>query len=653
MLKKILKPVVFSILFFVITIIVLYYIDVENTELVKREVVEYIKENFSMDISIEGDLDFSVGNGVKIEVASLTVNSPTESIVSVKSNGLVLSRSGGEPFSYRLIAKSLEIIPRSGGEKREITDEFIIDMLYSVLAKVNEAAAGGKIYEININEFSVKNTEQSQKYKDLHINAGEGVVRGEACIGTCDQSFSLTAESTKKDTGHDIIALELNGDYKTDGLSLGCKVNGVIDGYQLTYDAAIDIDSNANNQEGASIHIDVKRNSGLLIVTSDILSGESSVNGEYLFQYEDNAEFFSYLQDVTNAWKGNMDFRDYTDGIDLLSAEFILESERFGAAIQTEGVTGQDFLNFIGLLGEAANKKRMNPVFAENIKGEIIWVVDSLRIGDEDAGNLQLIFNGYNHQEFISIDSDDIFSGSLRFTSGYYLDQDTEELLHEISVNFRGVDLANMISSSKGESRYLTKGRLFGFAGMEAEGTESTDVLNSLSGEVLLEVENMEISSKLTSIFTSTLQQTLKDLAKDEHVAQNESAKASTMEVQCGRSLLFVDKGLVKSDNETVLATENTNIFVSGRYSLQSGMLDMGIIPNTKAFLDVSTSSLVKFFRITGPLDNLSISLDSYELLKTGVSTTISYFTGPLGSIAFSYLGDAEGIDIECNRFLE
>jgi hypothetical protein len=652
MAKKILKLVSLFILLLFIGAAFLFYIDVENTELVKRKVVEYVSAHFSLDISIDGNLDFSVGNGVKIDVSALTVNSPTESIFSMKGNGLTLSRIGEEPYRYVLTVQSLKIIPQSGRKKRSITDEFIADTLHVVLEKINKAVFGGNVYEITINNISVENAEQADRYQNVYVNLSKEVARISACLGTCDRSFSLTAETGKQDIGHNVIGIKLSGDYISDNLLIGYDVKGAIDGYQLSYDSKIVVESKGENEEWNSYHFDLNRDSGLSILTSDYSQGRLSLGGEYVIQYDDDFEFLSYLNDVTKAWNGEMGFQDHTDRIDFLSVEFMLESERFGAGIKTEGVAGKDFLNLAGLIGEALRKKRMNPVFVENLEGEITWEIEPLRIGNEDVGNLRLKFDGYNRQEFLSLESGEIYSGSVRLTSGYSKDQETEEILHEINVDLKGVDLFDIISSVKGESTYVTEGRLFGFAGLEAEGTEIVQIANSLSGEILLEVEDMEISSKLTSIFTSTLQQALTELAKDDEATQEKKPNESITEVQCGRSLLFVDKGLFRSDNETVLVTENTNIFLSGRYSLQSGMLDMGIIPNTKAFFDVSTSSLVKFFRITGPLDDLAISLDSYELLKTGVSTTISYFTGPLGSIAFGLLGNGSA-DIECNRFLE
>jgi hypothetical protein len=637
----------------IVIVVILYSTNIENTDLVKKQVIDFVYDEFHVNAVIEGNCDFKINNGYNIEIDKLILKNISDTISHVYIDNVTLLINE-QRNNISVNFKKADIIRNGTSTNIMINnDTDLSNIILSYIEKVGTITKTGKKYKITSDVIVIENSNDKSitKYYDSTLSLNDKIDL-KTLLYEEKYPFLLGIDIIKKQGVQNTHEISIRGVANSEKHSLDHNSNINITDTDITFDSHIVLSSADNNNEKQSCNIVLNRIDDKLAISHKFNFKDLSIEGKSSLIYKDNV---SFIKNIIETYSGvttqNGDIS--ITGIEVKNADLAIKSNTISGNFYTANIGMDDLSPALNFFFDSYKYKRINTVFLRDIQGSFVLEIEDLQYNNHYVGDISLMLDGDKHDEILTIKSYDIFDGNIELTSGFDNSVEKEENTLRLGGEFSNLDLYNMIHTFKGQSKYVTQGSIFGFIGLESREGLFNEIINSLSGEILLETDDLAISSELTSIFTTTLQQTLSEMEEEDVETISKKLDNPSTDISCARSLFFVDKGFILSDHETIFVTEHTNVFLSGSYDLNSQLLDIGIVPNTKAFFDISTSPFVKFFRVTGPLSNLSISLDSLELLKSGASTTISYFTGPLGSMAFDFLVDAAQTEIECNTFLQ
>lgn len=635
-----------------------YFLNIENTTPVKKYITTKINNTFPLVVELTGKTDLKISDGYHVFVKRLELTQFSNAFSSIVFDDFSISKKTYDDKNYILSFSQATITRSETVAKTTIdNDAALINAIYSVVSPLDIITKEAVSISIK-SDKSIIITPTSDGSQEFHLTNTNIVIKENLHI---DTNFSTHSNHLLLDVrlvpdNHDEfqVLIDASGKIVQNNNVLNLTSKLIIDRNTFYYDIELHLTTIDNADMDISYDVKVKRSDTTLSMVHDFTYGDFLLSGKSIFEYEDNMSTFTFLFDryqrLMDDDPGEMNTEN--GNFKVVKANFTIDSSTFFANFQTEDFDTNDATSLVNFVFDASKNRRIRTDLLRDIGETHHIYMDNILYNNTRVGNLDLIINGADRHEFVTLISDDFYGGNIRLIAGFDPRLSMESNYFDITGDFKHLNLHSIITSMQGQSKYLSSGTLYGFVGIETTGVELWEMKDSMNGEIILETDNLNISSKLTKIFTTTLQQTITDMDTEDAKEVAENIKNNNVDIQCARSLLFIDNGLIVSNQETIFVTEHTNIFVSGSYNLNTELLDMGIVPNTKAFFDISASPLVKYFRVTGPLDDLTMSLDSVEILKAGASMALSYTTGPFGSMAFDVLANSSNVEIDCNRTL-
>ncbi len=635
-----------------------YYSNIENSAVIQKYIAGALNDRFPLIVALQGKTDFKIKDGYHVYAERLELTEFSDAFESVVFEDFYASKKEYDDKEYTFtVGKVIVVKSGTAADIALADDTALIDAIYAAVSPLHTIISKGITFSVQ-SEKTVMVVPTRNGLQEFVLTRTNLVLKEEFHVETDIQtkndhlSLNVRFVPDEKDGFH--VHVDTNGKLTKNNNRLELSSSVVMDRDNLNYDVNLHLSTVDSKGKAIRYDVEVDRSDTTLSMRHEFSHQDLLLSGESVLQYEDNISTFIFLagryRQLMNNGAGNT--TAVTNDFRVVKADFSIDSKTFSANLLTKDFDTKDATSLVNFIFDLSKNRRVQISLLSDVEEKHSLRLENIQYNGISVGNMELIINGVNKHEFLSLESEDFYGGNIKVVAGFDGRLSQESNYFDITGEFSHLNLRNMVTSMHGNSKYISEGTLYGFIGIETTGVELWEMKELMSGEVILETDDLKVSSKLTKLFSTTLQQTISEMDADDVDKVSANLDQNNVDIQCARSLLFIDNGLVMSNQETIFVTEHTNIYLSGGYDLKSETLDIGIVPNTKAFFDISSSPLVKYFRVTGPLDDLSMSLDAAEVLKSGASMAISYATGPLGSMAFDVLVDSAGVEIDCNRML-
>ncbi len=638
-------------------VLLVYLADIENSAVGKKYIANKVSERVPGVLQIRGDIDFYIRDGYHFKIDDVDLSGVGPGIDSLSLKGLhTFQKKTATGKKVTVIVDKIRLNRANTQGKTDIqTDNELIELLYTFLKPLYKFSLQDINLEIQSHETIIATegavSSSGIHFLDTHCNIGDNY-HLETKIGDQNHSLSVDLKFKPDENGNFLTQLDCTGTADSNPGVLKYRLSADLTRDGLNYDGKLDLARVNPDGDKSTFIIDLNRSDEILKIIYDFSLRDLSIKGDSAIGYKDNVSFVKFIfNDLERLLTGD-DSKMKGEQYWLTDTKLNLLSKKMSGSFSANSASISDLTSLLYFLFDSYKLKRFRTPLLTKIKNNQRFVFKEFQYDNSKVGDITVTVNGARSDEIIKIESEDFFNGSIVLTMSLDNQIQGEANPFEIIGDFRNLNLKNIVSTVPGGSKYIYSGILDGFIGVEGAGIELFDIIHSLNGEILLESHKLVISSVLTKIFSTTLRQTVKEIGDDDTEKNGEKTDDNQLNVTCARSLLFIDKGFVVSDNETVLVTEHTDVHISGSYDMNGDFLDIGIVPNTKTFFDISSSFLLKYFRATGPLKDLSLSIDSVELVKAGTSLVVSAATGPLGVLAFDFLADSIDKELHCKRTL-
>lgn len=155
----------------------------------------------------------------------------------------------------------------------------------------------------------------------------------------------------------------------------------------------------------------------------------------------------------------------------------------------------------------------------------------------------------------------------------------------------------------------LTGGELNGEFELRSEGETLNQLIANLNGLALFSVGPLTINSALLRVVSSDIL-----LSVAQGMLSKEEGKGGS-EYQCGVLGIRIKDGVVEARKSFSMQALNYNLAGNGKVDLNTGQVDIVMVPKPRKGLRLSISSLVGGFKIKGYMDTPDIGIHGQGLL--------------------------------------
>jgi len=273
-----------------------------------------------------------------------------------------------------------------------------------------------------------------------------------------------------------------------------------------------------------------------------------------------------------------------------------------GEAAPSEGpLSGEEIER---LFGEYTSQVTISTDWIKSLNLDFSFEVGLLKTGLYDFSDLDLKLDAHNGL-FRLIKFEALRKNKLSVYKGY-IDSSLAPPEFEFSGQLEHEVIEALLNL---EHELLTGGELTGKFTLGSKGENLNELIANLNGQAVFSVGPFTINSSLLNTVSSDI---LSSVIKG---VLNKQSNNNKSEYGCGAIGIRIDNGVVEAPNTISMQALDYNLAGKGMINLNTGQVDIEVVPKPRKGLGLSVSSLVGGFNVKGYIDTPDIGASGKGLL--------------------------------------